>query len=144
MRRSLKWLLILGVLVGLGAAVAVPTVSWWRQHATPRYLTAPVSRGRVETVVNSTGTIKPVRTVSAAAPRGTALAWQGLHRPGRGHASGAQGQPRLHRPRVPRGRHRHRAQGRSRADGGGLVPDAGIVRRRAGDGQAHVRLRLGG
>ncbi len=67
MRRILKWALILAVLAGVSAAVAVPTVSWWQFRSMPRYLTAPVSRGRVETVVNSTGTIKPVLSVSVGA-----------------------------------------------------------------------------
>jgi len=38
-----------------------------QQRAVPRYLSASVSRGRVETVVNSTGTVKPIRTVSVGA-----------------------------------------------------------------------------
>jgi HlyD family secretion protein len=67
MRRLLKWLVILGVLAGLGTAVAVPAASWWQERSRPHYLTAVVSRGRVETVVNSTGTIKPVRSVSIGA-----------------------------------------------------------------------------
>jgi HlyD family secretion protein len=67
MRRLLKWLLILGVLAGLATAVIVPAQSWWHQHSVPKYLTASVSRGRVETVVNSTGTVKPVLSVSVGA-----------------------------------------------------------------------------
>jgi HlyD family secretion protein len=67
MRRVPKWLLILGVLVGLAAAVTVPVRSWWQQHSLPKYVTASVSIGRVEAVVNSTGTVKPVRTVSVGA-----------------------------------------------------------------------------
>jgi HlyD family secretion protein len=67
MRRILRRLLIFGVLAGLVAAGTVPVVSWWQQHSVPKYLTATVSRGRVETVVNSTGTVKPVRTVSVGA-----------------------------------------------------------------------------
>ena len=46
---------------------AWPTVTWWRQVTAPHFLTARVSRGRVETFVSSTGTIKPVRTVSVGA-----------------------------------------------------------------------------
>jgi HlyD family secretion protein len=67
MRRLLRWLLVLGVLAGLTVAVSIPTWSWWQQHSRPRYLTAEISRGRVETVVNSTGTIKPVLSVSVGA-----------------------------------------------------------------------------
>ena len=67
MRRWLIRLLIVGVLLGLVAAAAVPLTAWWVQRAMPKYLTATASRGRVETVVNSTGTVKPVRTVSVGA-----------------------------------------------------------------------------
>jgi HlyD family secretion protein len=63
----LKRLLILGVLVGLAGAIAVPVRSWWQQHSQTKYLTAEVSRGRLEIVVNSTGTVKPVRSVSVGA-----------------------------------------------------------------------------
>jgi HlyD family secretion protein len=67
MRRWLVRLLILAVLVGAAVAAAVPAVGWWQRNSTPKYLTAEVTRGRVETVVNSTGTVKPVRTVSVGA-----------------------------------------------------------------------------
>jgi HlyD family secretion protein len=67
MGRMLKRLLILGVLVGVAAAITIPVRSWWQQHSLPKYLTAAVSRGQVETVVNSTGTVKPVRSVSVGA-----------------------------------------------------------------------------
>ena len=67
MRRLLTWLAILGVLIGSVAAASVPAAAWFRKRFAPRYTTALVSRGRVETVVNSTGTIKPVRTVSIGA-----------------------------------------------------------------------------
>ncbi len=67
MRRWLFRLLILGVVLGVAAAVVVPAAAWWQQRTAPKYLTATVSRGRVETVVNSTGTIKPVLSVSVGA-----------------------------------------------------------------------------
>jgi HlyD family secretion protein len=67
MRRLLIRLLILVILLGSAAAGIVPAVSWWQQRSLPKYLTATVSRGRVETVVNSTGTVKPIRTVSIGA-----------------------------------------------------------------------------
>jgi HlyD family secretion protein len=67
MRRYLRWLVVLGILAGLTGAVGISALSWWQQHAHAHYLTATISRGRVETVVNSTGTIKPVRTVSVGA-----------------------------------------------------------------------------
>jgi HlyD family secretion protein len=59
--------LILGVLTAGVVAGGVRAKSWWEQHSMPKYLTATVSRGRVETVVNSTGTVKPVLSVSVGA-----------------------------------------------------------------------------
>jgi HlyD family secretion protein len=67
MRRLLKWLVILGVLAGLVTAASISARDWWQKRMTPRYLTATVSRGRVETVVNSTGTVKPVISVTVGA-----------------------------------------------------------------------------
>jgi HlyD family secretion protein len=67
MRRLLIWLVVIGVLGGLATAAYFPAKSWWETRLIPKYLTAEVTRGRVETVVNSTGTIKPVRTVSVGA-----------------------------------------------------------------------------
>jgi HlyD family secretion protein len=67
MKRLLIWLLILGVLVGGAAAASIPLRDWWLQRTSPKFLTAKVTRGRVETAVNSTGTVKPVRTVSVGA-----------------------------------------------------------------------------
>jgi HlyD family secretion protein len=66
MGRWIKWVLLLIVLVGL-ASLTIPIAAWWREQSLPKYLTTTVSRGRVETVVNSTGTVKPVRTVSVGA-----------------------------------------------------------------------------
>jgi HlyD family secretion protein len=67
MRRIFRWLLILGVLVGGVAAAGARAKSWWEQRSAPRYVTAAVSRGRVEIAVNSTGTVKPVLSVSVGA-----------------------------------------------------------------------------
>ena len=64
MRRLMKWFLLLAILGGIGAAVAGPGMTWIRKGTTQRYLTAKISKGRVETVVNSTGTIKPIRTIT--------------------------------------------------------------------------------
>jgi HlyD family secretion protein len=67
MRRLVKWLLILGVLA-VGLVVGGTFLSaWWLKRSQPRYITGAVSRGRVETVVNSTGTIKPVLSVAVGA-----------------------------------------------------------------------------
>jgi HlyD family secretion protein len=67
MYRAFKWLMIPGLLGGVVAVVAAPAVRWWQKGAVPTYLTAKVTRGRVETVVNSTGTVKAVKTVTVGA-----------------------------------------------------------------------------
>ena len=67
MRRFFNWLLILAAVGGVIAALTYPTMAWWRERNTPKFLTAQVTKGRVETVVNSSGTVKPVRTVSVGA-----------------------------------------------------------------------------
>jgi HlyD family secretion protein len=67
MRRLLRWVVTLSILAGLGVAVTYPAVQWWKKRSQVKYLTAEVNRGRVETVVNSTGTVKPVRTVAVGA-----------------------------------------------------------------------------
>jgi HlyD family secretion protein len=67
MRRLFKWGLILGVLGGAAALARPALVAWWGQHAVRKYQTAVVGRGRIEMVVNSTGTVKPVRSVSIGA-----------------------------------------------------------------------------
>src|ERR1700722_19299505 len=66
MRRFLKWLVFFGVLAGV-AGLSLPAATWLQARNAPKWVTVTVSRGRVETVVNSTGTVKPVRTVSVGA-----------------------------------------------------------------------------
>ena len=67
MRRLGKWLLILAVVVGGLTFAGFRAKSWLDQRSAPKYLTATVTRGRLETVVNSTGTVKPVLSVSVGA-----------------------------------------------------------------------------
>ncbi|MSU78192.1 MAG: efflux RND transporter periplasmic adaptor subunit [Gemmataceae bacterium] len=67
MRRFIVWTLVLLVIAG-GVALAVnPVFEWWQKRRQPTYITTKLTRGRVETTVNSTGTVKPVRTVSVGA-----------------------------------------------------------------------------
>jgi len=63
----LTWVLILVVAVVVVAAIAFPTAAWWQDRNAPKFITATITKGRVETVVNSSGTIKPVRTVAVGA-----------------------------------------------------------------------------
>ena len=67
MRRLIFWLLLLGVPIGAIAAASAPIAAWWKKRNIPVYTTALVTRGKVETVVNSTGTVKPVRSVTVGA-----------------------------------------------------------------------------
>jgi HlyD family secretion protein len=66
-RTWLKWLLILAVLGGGLTYAGVWAKSWIEKRSLPKYLTVTVSRGPVATVVTSTGTIKPVQSVSVGA-----------------------------------------------------------------------------
>lgn len=67
MRRLVKWLVILGVLAGGVFFASNWTKSWLAQRSVPKFVTATVSRGRLATAVTSTGTIKPVQSVSVGA-----------------------------------------------------------------------------
>jgi len=64
MRRLVKWLVILGVLFGAVLAAGHFGQQYLKAKSVPRFTTATVSTGKVETVVNSTGPIKPVQSVS--------------------------------------------------------------------------------
>jgi HlyD family secretion protein len=64
MRRLVKWLLILSIpCVGI-VALAFFGQQYLKAKAVPKFTTATVSTGKIETVVNSTGPIKPMQTVS--------------------------------------------------------------------------------
>ena len=65
MRRLIKWLIILGAVIG-GIAYGV-SIAQQRFRAPPTFRTAKVAKGRIEWVVNSTGTVKPVQSVSVGA-----------------------------------------------------------------------------
>jgi HlyD family secretion protein len=67
MRRLLQWLLILSVLAGGATFAGFRAKSWLAQRSVPKCITATLSRGSVATVVTSTGTIKPVLSVSVGA-----------------------------------------------------------------------------
>ena len=63
MKTFLKILLVLAVLGGAAAAAYRPVTRWIAKRGETHYRTEEVSRGRVEFVVSSTGTIKPVKSV---------------------------------------------------------------------------------
>src|SRR5437868_3475704 len=63
MRRLVRWLVLLGI-VGVLVWVALgPVAAQWRESRRVTYRETEVTRGRVVSVVNSTGTVKPVRQV---------------------------------------------------------------------------------
>jgi HlyD family secretion protein len=64
MRRLVKWLLVLAVIVGGLGAAGYSAQQYFKAKSVPRFTTATVSTGKVETVVNSTGPVKPVQSVS--------------------------------------------------------------------------------
>lgn len=64
MRRLLTWLIILAIFGGGLAAAGYFGKKYLTASAVPRYTTAKVTEGKIETVVNSTGPIKPVQTVT--------------------------------------------------------------------------------
>jgi HlyD family secretion protein len=64
MRRLLKWLLGLAVVLGGLAAAGHFGQQYLKAKAVPRFTTVAVSTGKIETVVNSSGPIKPVQSVS--------------------------------------------------------------------------------
>lgn len=67
MKTWLKLLVILAVLGGLGYAAYWPAMRYWRERQRPKWRLATVQRGRLVSVVNATGTVKPVLSVSVGA-----------------------------------------------------------------------------
>jgi len=63
MKRFLRWFAILGVLAVVVGLAGYPIGQWWKERMRPRYREAEVTRGRIVSVVNSTGTVKPTRLV---------------------------------------------------------------------------------
>jgi HlyD family secretion protein len=64
MKRLLRWAIILGVLIAILSAVGGPVAAYFREKNRVRYREVDVTRGAVVAVVNSTGTVKPVQSVS--------------------------------------------------------------------------------
>ena len=64
MKRLLKLLLVVAILGGLGAAAWGPIAKKLKERNQPKWRTAEVSEGEIVSVVNSTGTVKPVLEVS--------------------------------------------------------------------------------
>ncbi len=63
MKTLLKIVVVLGVLVALGYVGLVSLQVWWAARNKPHFREAEVARGEIILVVNSTGTLQPVRRV---------------------------------------------------------------------------------
>ncbi|MGE0605802.1 MAG: efflux RND transporter periplasmic adaptor subunit [Pirellulales bacterium] len=64
MRTWLKWLIGVVVLAGAGTAAYKPAMKYWARRNLPVWRTASVEQGSIVSVVNSTGTVKPVLEVA--------------------------------------------------------------------------------
>jgi HlyD family secretion protein len=64
MKTLVIWFVVLAGLTGLSAAAYGPTVNYLKARSAPQWRTAEVSRGRIVAVVNASGTIKPVRSLT--------------------------------------------------------------------------------
>lgn len=64
MNRLFRLSLILLIIVGAGAGAAAFGVDYWRKHHRAQFRVAKVSHGRIVSVVNATGKVQPVRTIT--------------------------------------------------------------------------------
>jgi HlyD family secretion protein len=67
MKTLFRWLIILGILGGASAAAYQPAAEYWRKRNQTQWRTADVVRGQIVAVVNATGTVKPVRSLTVGA-----------------------------------------------------------------------------
>ncbi len=67
MKKLLKWLLFIGVPAAIIAVAYMPVMTYWKERNRIHYKEAEVNTGTIVWVVNSTGTVKPVRSVSIGA-----------------------------------------------------------------------------
>lgn len=64
MRTALIVITFLGLMGGAVAAAYKPAMVYWEQRNVPKWRTAEVARGGIVSVVNATGTVKPVLQVA--------------------------------------------------------------------------------
>jgi HlyD family secretion protein len=64
MKRLIRWLIVLIVLGGLGGLAYGPATAYWQERTKVTFREVEVTRGKIVAVVNSTGTVKPVLSVS--------------------------------------------------------------------------------
>ena len=64
MKTFVLWMVVLIGIAGLSVAAYEPTLNYWKLRNAPQWRTAEVSQGRIVAVVNASGTIKPVRSLT--------------------------------------------------------------------------------
>lgn len=64
MKPLLKLLIVFVLLGGIGAAAYGPAVEYWKQRNKPEWETAELTRGNAIRTITSTGTVRPVLSVS--------------------------------------------------------------------------------
>src|SRR6516162_2650474 len=64
MRRWIRWGIILGVLAAIVVLIGGPGMAYLKERSKITYRQAEVTRGKIVAVVNSTGTVKPVISVT--------------------------------------------------------------------------------
>jgi HlyD family secretion protein len=64
MKRLRRWTIILVILGAIGWGVGAPAAAYLKERSKINWREAEVTRGNVVAVVNSTGTVKPVQSVS--------------------------------------------------------------------------------
>jgi HlyD family secretion protein len=64
MKALLVSLLVVLLIVGISAAAYEPALNYWKLRTAPQWRVAAVARGKITAVVNATGTIKPVRSLT--------------------------------------------------------------------------------
>lgn len=67
MKILIRSFIVLAILIGLGIAGAMAGASYLKQRNKPQWRLAEVTKGEIVEVVNSTGTVKPVRSVQVGA-----------------------------------------------------------------------------
>ena len=67
MRFLVRWLLLIGIIVGVGYASYGPVLAYLKRRSLPEYRFAAVTKGPLETYVSATGELKPVLEVSVGA-----------------------------------------------------------------------------